>query len=495
MRGHILGALAVGGGLVAMSGAAEASCFQKDFDSIFKHMATSSKSASGTICGQGFSITSPVSKDTRGAVANDKAITGKYNGVDVTLTAPSTLGASWTELFDMNGTHTIAATVNGRAVNLTERNVAHGDDTLKIEIAGSTLFEGTGAQFTTTAYLNILTALGIVDSGTVVREPVTRGQTQTTSAAVSSRISTVLTSVIASSFSSGGIMGGFGGSGSGGDKKDSDKTREKSSSLSGLAAGDALDRRFGTWITPSNTWLRNTNSLARYSGTLRNVLMGADYRFLPNAMAGVAVGYEGASIDTSFNDGKLDSAGFSVTPYVGAGFFDGRLTANLLAGYARSWADQSRMAGVKVKGSYTSQRWMLGSNVSGYLPVTNNLVFLPGLGLTAAWEHRDRFTESDGLDPVPSNDTVLVEGKVTAKVLYRVDKVDLTAGVSFIHDFVRDSDIGAAVGDAGRDEVSPEVGVTYNIADNQFVSIDGNLGLARKNMERGTIQATYRLNF
>jgi len=88
-----------------------------------------------------------------------------------------------------------------------------------------------------------------------------------------------------------------------------------------------------------------------------------------------------------------------------------------------------------------------------------------------------------------------VEGKVTAKALYRVDKIDLTAGVSFIHDFVRDSDIGAAVGDAGRDEISPEVGVTYNIADNQFVSIDGNLGLARKNMERGTIQATYRLNF
>ncbi len=298
-----------------------------------------------------------------------------------------------------------------------------------------------------------------------------------TATITSSRISSVLTTVLGSSRLGVGRR---------------DKT---ASGTHGMAAGDT-ESGIGLWASPSNSWLANTNPVSRFHGTVQNVLAGADYKVTPTIVVGAAFGFENSSMTTTFNDGKLDSQGVSITPYVGFSFLDKKLTWDVMGGYTRSFSNQSRARyGLSdVTGDFDGQRWMIATNLNGYIPVADKLTITPTLGVLATWDHRFPFTESDGTRPL-KNDSALAEGKGALKATYAFDDFDVSGTVAYLHDFFRDQDITAPNQNDGRNELETTIGASYYPSDNQILNFEVTNSFLRTDTRRTSVQATYRYTF
>jgi uncharacterized protein with beta-barrel porin domain len=143
----------------------------------------------------------------------------------------------------------------------------------------------------------------------------------------------------------------------------------------GMAAGGG-DGRLGVWVSGGWSQIEDDLTSTAYDGNLYNGLVGADYQFNDRFLGGLALGYESANIDTTFNAGSIESDGFTIAPY--AGYVLNRyLTVDVSGGYSFIDYDMDRTTGgTRVTGSTDSNRWFLGGNLNAYYAV--NRVTLGG---------------------------------------------------------------------------------------------------------------------
>ncbi len=132
--------------------------------------------------------------------------------------------------------------------------------------------------------------------------------------------------------------------------------------------GGPLDGRLAAWVTGNVSFLESEIDEAEYDGTIYTPFLGADYVTETGWVFGLALGYERADIDTDFNSGRLESDGFTVTPYVGkaiAGF----LILDAGIGYARLDYDRlDRSDDTPRRGSFAGDRFFVFANANAYAP-------------------------------------------------------------------------------------------------------------------------------
>lgn len=265
----------------------------------------------------------------------------------------------------------------------------------------------------------------------------------------------------------------------------------------GESAG-AKDYKFNIWGNGGYTSIERTDTGGELDGRVINGVVGLDYLFQKNVVAGLAVGYEDTDVDTTFNSGTFKGSGYTVAPYVGFAVSD-KLTLDASFGY--SWVEYDTTTGAQFGGatsSFDATRYFIAANATGrYMFQNNKLRLSPKVGILYLSEDQDAFTTSAGA-AVAENTISLGRATVGAELGYRVqpmiepylkaaveydweheDAVDLGNG-----NFSSDDEVGAVAGG----------GINLFLTDRLTGRIEGTMNsLGRDNLEVWSV--TGKLNY
>lgn len=208
----------------------------------------------------------------------------------------------------------------------------------------------------------------------------------------------------------GGFGGGFGGGAPG----------PQAQILGGnnKAAGDPVGKA-ALWMNVGNTWLSNDQSGVDYSGSILTGIIGVDYQFTDNFLAGVAFGYERPNVTTDFNNGSFKGNNFAVSPYA-AYIINDIFSVNATVGYTVVNYDTSRANGA-FKGDISGHRFFGDVNATAATQIDRWSVS-SSAGYMYLLENQDAYTETGvGGASNPDNLIRLGQLKWTNKAGYLVD--------------------------------------------------------------------------
>jgi len=250
----------------------------------------------------------------------------------------------------------------------------------------------------------------------------------------------------------------------------------------GLSAGDPEElARLGLWTMGSVSWVSNLKTGARFNGNIYTMLGGMDYKFTPRLMAGLAAGYQGTDLNTSYDNGWNKNTGLVVMPYASYSILDS-LVVDAAFGLTPNRYETSSIppSPGETRTGYDALRLLQTTNLSYYLtPKDTNWAFTFKAGNLLSNEH------AYGL-PVP--DTFLGELSVGAKAAYRWRRLTGSAGATYLYDY-------AARGLNDRDEVQATLGLSYQMRDHLLFCLDGYNSFFRDNFRNTSLSATLRAEF
>lgn len=273
--------------------------------------------------------------------------------------------------------------------------------------------------------------------------------------------------------------------------------------LLGLSAGDDGGNGgmgLGVWGNLSYTRIRNSLASTRFSGNLYTLMSGVDYSPVDGLVAGTAISYELVNLNMTYSDGKQNSRGFSVTPYAGYVIFDGdngRLAADVLAGWGRASSDVSRnRSTTQISGDYDGTRWMAAGNINYYY-LLDNWNFNAKLGYSWARQTSSAYTETNGLYNATTR-TVLGQVQIGGKISYQFDIIEPYIGGTFMYDNVMSHQTAAAgqpQPSNDRSEIEGTVGVNLRPVDGIIGGVEASHGFFRRNQSSSTVLVHLRGEF
>ena len=199
----------------------------------------------------------------------------------------------------------------------------------------------------------------------------------------------------------------------------------------GIAAGDGLSN-LSIWSSIDQSNFENNFSRTKYDGKTRSILVGVDYSFTDNIVAGMALGYEKSDIDTDFNFGQMDSTGISFSPYLGITFSE-TWSADVALGYTNLDHDQYRLqAGTRIDSNVDSVRWFISSNLNGNWQLDQMLLSLHG-GFIHAENTDDAYTESNNIR-VRSQKSSITTLNIGGDVAYAIGDFEPFLSVTYNRD-------------------------------------------------------------
>jgi len=188
------------------------------------------------------------------------------------------------------------------------------------------------------------------------------------------------------------------------------------------------------WASATVSSLRNDLISTKYDGYLYLMLIGLDYRVNKNLLLGMAIGYEWTELGTVFNNGSMESDGFTISPYA-AYLINDSFSIDLLVSYSDLAYDTERTF-TGVYGGYDADHFMVSSNLNYYYLV-GNWCLNARLGYMYAEEDADGFTETDGTR-IRQKDTDLGEIQFGGQASYFVNDFELFFAASYHYDTTMD---------------------------------------------------------
>jgi len=130
--------------------------------------------------------------------------------------------------------------------------------------------------------------------------------------------------------------------------------------------GFALDGALSLWASGAVTFIENDGSGRAFDGEAYTPALGLDYATRDGWVFGVTAGAEQSDLTTDFNQGTIESLGFTT------GVYAGRVVASAFviaagAGYVGLDYDRTRSNGA-ISGSFDGDRVYAFANVTGYMP-------------------------------------------------------------------------------------------------------------------------------
>lgn len=165
----------------------------------------------------------------------------------------------------------------------------------------------------------------------------------------------------------------------------------------GRAAGFEPQRLAG-WTNFADTDIKEDVVATRYAGDLRTYMVGADYQYDNDILAGVAFGLDRGEINTQFNGGTINTNTTIISPYASYRI-DDMFSVDGIIGYGRGDIEQQRPVGAALVTSETTyDRYFaqVNGNIVAPVPEVENMLLAGQLGLLYAFEKVDGFTETNG---------------------------------------------------------------------------------------------------
>lgn len=264
----------------------------------------------------------------------------------------------------------------------------------------------------------------------------------------------------------------------------------------GAAAG-AEDMKFNLWVNGGYTSVERTDTGGELDGHVVNGVAGVDYLFRENVIGGISFGYESTDIDTTFNAGTFEGAGYTIAPYVGVNLSD-RFIWDATLGY--SFVEYDTSTGAAFGGAaatFDAERWFVATNLTGDFRYRDDKLRLsPKVGLLYLSEDQESFTNSAGTFV---DDTTISLGRLTAGVElgYTIKKIEPFLKVAVEYDWEHEDAVNLGGGNFSSDD---EIGAVAGGGLNIFISdrltgrVEGSMNsLGRDDLDVWTV--TGKLNY
>ena len=263
----------------------------------------------------------------------------------------------------------------------------------------------------------------------------------------------------------------------------------------GLNAGDDEALPYGIWGNYSYTDYENDLSSTAFDGSSHGFLGGIDVAYWNNAIVGVAVGFETADIDTTFNGGNQATDTFTIAPYYGWMLND-VLSLDFNLGYSYVDYDQFRTnAGTRISSSPSADRFFGAFNLNTIYFV-NNWVLGGRVGFLYARSKIDNFTESNGA-VVSERATRVGTFSVAADAAYSLGNFEPFLNVSYQYDFTL-LEISTATGPQptnDNDDILLTTGVRYFEKSGISGNMEYSKRMLRDNYDEDRVSLTVRLDY
>lgn len=235
---------------------------------------------------------------------------------------------------------------------------------------------------------------------------------------------------------------------------------------------------YSAWVDGALSYANETAFGAGYNGSVFNLAGGLDYRFRPDVVAGLSLGYEGGDFDTRYNLGELESDGFLIGPYASYELSKG-LTLNGSATYGRINYDVTAFGGAST-GEYDANRYTLTTGLSGNYR-HGAWRYRPDVNVAYLLQQNDGYTDSLGLVyGDTSTDLGRLSGGADIGYAFTCDKGELEPFVTLRGelDFIRPDTIQLGAGRSYRSQAAGAV-------------VGGGLNILNYGDLNGSIRATY----
>ncbi len=267
---------------------------------------------------------------------------------------------------------------------------------------------------------------------------------------------------------------------------------------SGLASGDAFMQGFAMWGNLGWTRLRNTYTPTEQSGNHYNFTVGADHLvFGDRGVVGMALSHEQVNMFTDFNDGRLNTKGWTIAPY-GAVKLGDQTMLDLMFAYTRVSATTERNRNIGlITGKTDNDRLMVAANLTHYI-FHQRWTFAPQFSILYADERTGGYTESNN-SRVDSFNTKLGQFGVGGTVSYSWNMFEPYFTAKYIYDFARDKanirgvEIAGAAND--RDEFFTALGINVNATQRLACTLEVSHGFDRSQTRDTAVMGSLRMEF
>ncbi len=263
---------------------------------------------------------------------------------------------------------------------------------------------------------------------------------------------------------------------------------------SGLSAGEAMDVRMGIWANGSYLRTNGSKTNAKFDSSLKSGAAGVDYRFGEATIVGLSGGYERNSIDTKFNNGKLDDNGWTVSPYASFGLSK-MFSIDAVFGYSQLSYDSVRPdpnVGGTIRGSFDSTRYMGDLEAVARWELYNWRLSARG-GMSYIKEDQDAYTETNGVARGSQSITIgtgLLGGRAGyVFTLNKATTVEPYVSANYGYDFDK---AGGTYDDPNT--YGGAVGLSFGMTPNLSLSVEGTTS-QKQDLSTYGGNATLRLNF
>ena len=271
------------------------------------------------------------------------------------------------------------------------------------------------------------------------------------------------------------------------------------------AVGQAALRpqdRAGARDRPVNVWasIEATRLAGNVGGEVFDIHAGADYKLSQDVLVGVLVTYETADVDTRLHDGGLKADGWSLGAYAGVQLAP-ELTWDIAGSYGRQSPDVYARAGANsFFGSYTSNRWLVSSHLTGHVALDDGFIVKPTLGVVYGRDEQGTLTSQSG---ETASGRTLQLGRLSAGP--RIDYstalpdgwgwLDVTASATGQYDFLQPEEQSAA-DDKNRLSGAVALGLAWTDQAGTSIGIDGSIdGLGLEGYDAYNVTGKLKLDF
>ena len=265
-----------------------------------------------------------------------------------------------------------------------------------------------------------------------------------------------------------------------------------------LNAGSMQLGNVGVWASYNYRDIENDFNATAFESTHHTGLLGIDYSPNKQLVIGVALAYENSETDTTFNQGELESDGFTVSPYVGI-LLDDNWSLDASMGWSFITNDQFRTdpgTNTRVTSDPDTDRFFLSANLNGF-SYLGNWILGGRLGFIYANSKTDGFTESNGV-VIGQRRTKLGQLRVGGDIAYSIGNWEPYVSAIYEYDYMFDEIViagGGAQPANDRDDLLLGTGFRFFNKDGLSANLQYNKRVLREDFDENMVSFTIRYDY
>lgn len=281
---------------------------------------------------------------------------------------------------------------------------------------------------------------------------------------------------------------------------------DENSGQIGVSGGNGK-KGIGVWVQGAYTSVDNDNVATAFDGSIITGMVGVDYLIKDRFLIGLSAGYESSDIDTTFNRGSIEGAGWMVAPYASVKL-NNIFSIDATGGYAWLNYDMTRKEYLTTNETWTGEtdatRWFAAGLINADHSI-NAWRLHAHAGVLYTEETKDSFLEksTNTLSPrvrIAEQDTTLGQGILGARLGYSFFSGKFTPYVLIQGewDFSKDAIVVAAGQTKPEDDdFGLRTGLGFNLALGSFVTaqLQGETVLLREDYTEYKGLAKLRVDF